>query len=619
MPRSQYFIHNAIFVAMKYTGLLFLILFSFGAVWAQHKALADDTLQLTYRNIGHHQLVRNEPYFDVMTFRRYRPLSNDISPFSRSGNNGLPRHSYNYNTQDWNSANLLGGFQPLLFTKDSLRFYNASKPFTQLNYYNGSKSEQQFEIFHTQNLGEGMNLAFNYRRINSEGFYIRQLATHTQFNATVNFKSRDQRFHADLFYLINALENQENGGVIISDNESNTNNTILLDINLRNAQNQSRTQNWGAKSSYDFAYRDSTKEPLFSVSHEFNWLKGHRNYADNFTDAPDFFDVNIFDGAQSNDSSFAQTISNEVLASIYEDQFQVGARNEQLQWFQNYLINEETSSNFLVANANLDVIGIRFAADFEKGISGFHKDELDLKLNATFKDIKSFQPKLYGRLSRKQADYLLANQRANHHYYNFSFNTSNEVQVGAKVTQEKHQIMLDVNYRVLNNIVYLDSNQLAIQESDDISVIQVNVRKNFKFLKHFALNNNIQFQAISNTTVLPLPTLTTFHSLYYQNDFFKNSLNVMLGADLAYIGEYNGYAYSPSLAHFYLRNENSPMLGNIFQLDLFVNLRIHKAARIFVKMENITGKPFSEESFRIQDYPVPGRVLKLGLSWRMLN
>ncbi len=594
-------------------------MFSVCAIWAQDKVIADDSLQLVYRNIGRFEPIQKEPYFDANSFRRYRPLPNQLSAFARSGNNGLPSHSYRFSMQDWNSNSVLGGFQPLLFTKDSLRFYATSRPFTQLSFVSGSKKEQQFSIFHTQNLGEGMNLAFNYRRINTAGFYIRQLATHTQFNATVSLKSRDQRFTSDLYYLINDLENQENGGVVLSNQESETDNTILLNINLRNAQNQSKTQNWGAKSAFDLFYIDTTKNSLFSVSHEFNWLKVYRKYSDNLSDSPDFYETSIFDELNSNDSSFTQTISNEVYGNILGNKIQVGFKNEQLQWFQNYLIDEQASSNFLLANANLIALGIDFSTSFEKGISGFHENELDWKLSASVREIKSFQLKLYTRASKKQPDYLIANQRANHNYYNTNFNTSNQLQIGGTIRQEEYQFSIDLNYRLLNDVVYLDSNQIAQQEGDEISVLQVNIRKNFRFLKHFKLNNHLQIQAISNTSIVPLPALTSFHSLYYENDFFKNSLNVQLGSDVAYIGEYNGYGYSPSLAQFHLRNENAGMLGDIIQLDVFVSLRILKSARIFAKLENITGKPFSEDSYRIENYPVPGQVLKMGLSWRMLN
>ena len=603
---------------MRICTLLLSFLLSLTAVFGQAKALVDDSLQMSYRNIGRYSEQLSENYFDLNTFRRYKPIQNQYLPFARSGNNGLAGHSYTIGAQDWNANSLLQGSQPLLFTKDSLRFYTTNRPFTQLSYFNGAESEQQFSIFHTQNLSEGLNLTFNYRRINSEGFYIGQLATHTQFNGSINLKSRDQRFSTDLYYLINGLENQENGGVIISENDVDTDNAITLAVNLSEAQNQSRTQNWGAKSEYNFLNADTTTNPLFSVSHEFNWHKSFRNYSDDLSNSLDFYNTAIFDTLFTNDSSFAQTVSNEIMGNFWGNKFQVGVRNEELSWFQNFLINEEASSNYIVANANFILSGIGFSSSFEKGISGFHENELDWKVNVRFKEMKSLQTSVYSRVSQKQPDFLFGNQRANHNYFSTNLTTSNQLKIGAKVVHEKLKVMIDANYQVLTDFVFLDSLQMPQQNADAISVIQVNFRKNFVFLKNFRLNNNIQFQAISNSDVLPLPAITSLHSLFYTNDFFENSLRFQIGADAAYIGEYNGYAYSPSLSQFHLRGSGE-QLGDILQLDLFMNLRIHKSVRVFAKMENILAPSFSNESARIQDYSVPGRVLKFGLSWRMLN
>jgi outer membrane receptor protein involved in Fe transport len=91
-----------------------------------------------------------------------------------------------------------------------------------------------------------------------------------------------------------------------------------------------------------------------------------------------------------------------------------------------------------------------------------------------------------------------------------------------------------------------------------------------------------------------------------------------VGFDLYYIGNYQGYAYSPSLAQMHLRKDESE-LGNINQLDFFISLGINENARAFIKFENLLYDNFSAETYRIQDYPIPGRVLKFGLSWTMLN
>ncbi len=55
------------------------------------------------------------------------------------------------------------------------------------------------------------------------------------------------------------------------------------------------------------------------------------------------------------------------------------------------------------------------------------------------------------------------------------------------------------------------------------------------------------------------------------------------------------------------------------QLDLFLNLAINKGAKVFFKFENLLEEPFSEDSYRVQGYAIPGRAMKIGISWRMLN
>lgn len=606
---------------IRILGIFLCFLFSNYAI-AQDSPLADDSLSLKYRNLGRFSNVKTENYFDLQEFRRYQPIPNGTVAFATSGNNGLPSHSLLFQSQSWNSTALSTAFLPLLFTKDSLRFYNSSRPFTQLSYFNGAEEEQQFQIFHTQNLGEGMNLAFNYRKISSTGFYPRQLTAHTQFNATIGLKSRDQRFTSDLFYIFNDVENQENGGVIVVDENEDNDDPILLDVNFSSGvQNQTRVQNWGAKSEYNIIQTDSLKKPRLSISHEFNWLKAYRTYTDDTTNTSvaEFYDNFFFDTGSANDSSFSQTISNEVRLNVAGELLQLGVRNEQLSWFQNFFIDEEATSNFIVASTKFNLSGTVLSSEFEKGVSGFHENEIDWSTTLQLKEWKEIVSRFNFKTSRKQVDFLFANQRANHHYYSNALNTVNENKLGANFFHRKSRISVNLNYRLLGNFTYLDSLQSPMQSEDEISVIRARVGKELTFLKNFHFNNYLYFQSISNKELLPLPSFTSFHSLFYSNEFFKKALVFQVGADLAYIGNYNGYAYSPSLAQFHLRETTGTDLGNQVQLDLFINMRIRKTARIFVKMENITAPSFSVESSRIADYSLPGRVLKFGLSWRMLN
>ena len=54
------------------------------------------------------------------------------------------------------------------------------------------------------------------------------------------------------------------------------------------------------------------------------------------------------------------------------------------------------------------------------------------------------------------------------------------------------------------------------------------------------------------------------------------------------------------------------------KLDVFFKFRIQHA-RVFAKMENLFGDQFQPDGMMINDYPIPGRVFKIGLSWALFN
>ncbi len=109
----------------------------------------------------------------------------------------------------------------------------------------GLKREQYFKAFHSQNIGKALNINFQYDRISSEGFFVDQLTDHTRFNAGYLLQADEWRFSSKGYYYISTIDALENGGVFPSSNASQNDNTVLLDINLFDAQNQSRSRGLG--------------------------------------------------------------------------------------------------------------------------------------------------------------------------------------------------------------------------------------------------------------------------------------------------------------------------------------------------------------------------------------
>ncbi|MEQ8624079.1 MAG: putative porin [Vicingaceae bacterium] len=596
-----------------------LILFSVLSLslLSQERNFRDDTVSIRYSNNTEQLRFKKMPYYEMDGFQNYRPFGNYHGPLSRSGNIGLPLHYYFLGAQDWNINHQLGGYQPWLMEKDSMLFYDVSRPFTELKYFNGAKKEQLFNVLHTQNFGEGLNISFEYQRIVSEGYFSRQLTNHTQFNTTYRLNSRNQRFHSRGYFLINNLESQENGGIVVSTDESAEENTVLLDIGLQDAQNRSRTQGVGFYNDYNLIQKDSITN-ILNISHEIEWSKADRNYADDLSESRDFYDEFLIDSIFSADSNFSQVLRNNLLLNFFNQSISLGVRNEQYHYFQNYLIDETFESNYIVASINDSLFNQGISASLEKGISGYHKNELDMSTTISFQEWKGIRNYFMASVTRKQADYFLQNQRSNHSFYREDFNTSNQANLSLRSHINKWNLSVEAGIQQYSDFIYFDTLIKPKQYNLTFSNLFVKLDFKLEFLRHMNLKNVITVQQISDDAVVPLPSIFSYHSLFYENNLINNALGLQLGVDLNFIGTYGGYEYAPSLTQFHL-SSNSTSLGNIAQVDVFLNLRINKAARLFVKMENILEKSFSEESYRIHGYPIPGKSLKFGLSWRMIN
>lgn len=587
------------------------------SLFGQRTVYVDDTISVKYSNAGQFLKFKDLPYDALTGFQQYRTFGATRLPMARSGNIGLPVHSYKIEVQDWNIFHHTGAYQMYLFQKDSMRYYQMSRPFTQLRYTNGTESEQLFNVLHSQNVGKGLNFSFEYQRTTSEGFFLEQLTNHTQFNATYNLTNRSARFRSRGYFLINDLEAQENGGVVLSDNQEEESNTVFLDVNLRGAQNQIRANSLGILNEYDLLYTDSLNV-LLNLSHDFSLSRSYRKYQDDTTNSADFFDSYFLDNVNSADSGFTQAVENVLFFNFFNKSINLGVKNVRYQYLQNFLIDERLTSNYVSFQVNKELFGLQFLADLEKGVSGFQKEEQDIRTSIQFPDIKEIKATVSYVNTKKQADYLLMNQRINHHIFNNEFKTSDFNSLNVQLFFKKYKARLETGINRFTNYIYYDSTARPQQNSDAISSFYAELHKQFKIRKHWNLITKIRYQTNSNEGVIPLPELYSYNSLFYENLFFKKSLLFQIGVDFYYIGQYNGYRYDPSLAQLYLNGANRS-LGEDAQLDIFINMRINKSARIFLKMENVFSSSFDEDTYRIQNYPIPGKVLKIGLSWRMIN
>ena len=57
---------------------------------------------------------------------------------------------------------------------EETRFFNTTRPYTELGYLLGARQEQLVHVLHTQNINPNWNFSFQYRLLNSAGTYKNQ-------------------------------------------------------------------------------------------------------------------------------------------------------------------------------------------------------------------------------------------------------------------------------------------------------------------------------------------------------------------------------------------------------------------------------------------------------------
>ena len=155
---------------------------------------------------------------------RASKLDSSIADFTRRfpipathiylGNNGTATRSILF------APELKAGWDPGFHALDvyklkleKIKFFNTTRPYSELAYVLGSRAEQQIEIFHTQNIKPNWNFSINYRLINAPGVFRNQKSNHNNYAFTSWYASKSKRYNNYFVILANKLQVGENGGI----------------------------------------------------------------------------------------------------------------------------------------------------------------------------------------------------------------------------------------------------------------------------------------------------------------------------------------------------------------------------------------------------------------------
>jgi hypothetical protein len=540
------------------------------------------------------------------------------------------------------------------YTHENARYYNTTRPYSELQYLIGPKQEQVIGVSHTQNRNENFNFAFDYRKINAPGYFRTQNTNHDSYRLTANYVSPNKRYHAYFSYYYNKLNGGENGGLRKPSQLTNSDYSErrTLDVNLGNedvptyaffgttiaVKSQYALRGIQLIQQYDWGKGDTVKvndttqyykfDPVFRVQYTFRSQANSFGFVDNDPDT--FYYTNHYDivykGATdtirasqrwrtlSNDLSLVQFPVRGNLAHFIT----VGARfdhtngdfmdNTSLQ-FNNLALHGEYRNKTrnelwdFSAKGELYVLG-RNLGDYS--VSGM----LSRYLNETLGNVSL----MFRNVNREPSFVYKFFSYSRDSWYNTGLGKENITQLQFAADNKQLKYNLVANYYIYSNYTYFSDYMHSTQSSGLFNVLQIVFSKHFR-VKRWNWYIDVAFQQVHGNGPVNVPTIWTRHRIAYENRLFNN-LNMMVGLEGRYNTDYYADDYSPLPGQFvYQRTQR--VAYNLPDITGFLHFRI-KSLSAYIRAENLNTF-LKTNNYLAPLYPNNNFGLRVGLRWWFVN
>jgi hypothetical protein len=632
---------------------------------------------LKHRNINEDSLTIRFRYLDSTRFYTFDSSMNDFTlrypvpaTFIHLGNTGTAARSHIF------SPSFIAGWDPgthafdiYKWTVEKARFFSTTRPYSEMNYLLGSRSEQLIELMHTQNVRPNWNVALQYRLINAPGFYKNQKANHNNYTITSWYKSNNQRYNNYFLLVANKLQSAEGGGL--------ADQTFLDSVDYKDRFNLdtkiggddpfgtnffSTKIGTGSKQTtftallrqqYDLGRKDSivtdsTVIPLFYPRLRFEHTISYNTYKYVYNDASYSGNTGVYEPDSTyyadnykytitpGDSLYFRDRWKELVNdfSIYQfpdaknqNQFiKLGAAIQNMNGeftngkknFYNVFGHAEyrnKSRNLkwdIQAHGKLYFTGLN-AGDYHafasiQGLIGKKIGYLQLgfeNVNRTPSFIFDSRSS-YAKVTRNQQD----------------FKKENTTHLFASFQQPKSRLQLTGDYYLLTNYTYIDSFSKLQQHDALFNVLQIGLHKTVKLGRRWNWHADIYFQQVVGDAPVNVPTIFTRNRIAYEGNLGFKNLAIAFGAEVRYHTPYKADGYSPVLGRYFYQKDTS--LSNLPETHLYMHFRI-KGIKIYLRAENLhtvrnlEGFGFTNNSMYVPGYAYPGLVIRFGVFWSFVN
>ena len=627
----------------------------------QHRDKYEDSITIYYQLPF--SLQRNKLDSSIMDFNKRFPIP---AHHVFLGNVGTATRSILFDpnmSSGWDHG--MHAFDAYHWDLETIRFFNTTRPYTELAYMLGGRAEQIAEITHTQNVKPNLNILLQYRLINAPGFFKNQKTNDNNYLFTSWYQSINKRYNNYFVLLANTLQSDENGG--LRNDKDYLNDPIYNDrFNIPTkiggdaefgtnffsstlyTGNRYADLHLMVKQQYDLGKKDSIVGdsvviPLFYPRLRFEHVFRYSSYKLKFMDTPNL-EIGYYPSPLYYDSAYHYTLVDSTL-TLYDrwkemnNEFSIytfpDAKN-QLQFLKLGMVVQ-----------NLKAVTDTFTGSFYNliGQGEYRNMTRDKKWDVTiagklyFAGLNSGDYEAFMNLKRivsRKGDYIDLSFRNVNRTPSFSFdprssfyfdapkdlNKENITLINGSFYLAKPALEISGNYFLVGNYTYYTDYYRVHQENALFNVLQVSLGKVFRIGKRWLWHTDVYFQQKTGDVDLNLPAFFTRNRIGYEGTLGFKKLNIATGLEVKYHSSYNADGYSPAIGKFFY--QDSVRISNRPDIAAYIHFRIRNF-RAFIRAENLNtltvenGLGFRHNNFAAPDHPYPGLNLRLSIYWSFLN
>lgn len=601
---------------------------------------AQDTIRRhPVRYVTEQDILRGKPYRYLDTSLNeteiFHPLYQRNILFQDLGNIGTASRAAVW---QWNRpVGFVGAFNPyeaFFIQPETGKYYNTTKPFTELFYAQGAEELLLLKIKHAQNILPRWNVAVDFSRTSSQGFMLRQSTSHYNMLFNTRYVSKNKRYELLAGYALNRGVLEENGG-IESDSAfealSGTNKTVS--VVLDNSANKYRHNSFYLKQIYRFgeAKRDIVEEDTFYTfltkrqliyglkTQQYRYVFVNNGDSINsllpnefFTDKVAFTYDSLYNGSIRQDAEM-QWITNDP-ASSHQRFISIGIAHEGAVAAQAAYINNiqnlmAQSYGSFIFNQTKWSLHYAIEAVMAGDYAGDHKAELRVQLHRNH-----FKYSIQAIKQLFHVDYNLNRFTSNQFIWRNQFSTINynNIKLGIATTRFRNNFLFEIQWHQWNNWVFVNQNQLPEQASGTANIIQAQLNKTFQVGKFYFKHVVILQQ--STADYMPVPEFGGMIRYYFQAPVFTSTIQI--GVDGFYNSSWYGMAWNPASRLFFVQRETK--IGNYPLLDPFIAMQLKRAC-IFFKYEHINQNLINSGFYNTPHHPISLQSFRLGIRWSMYD